>query len=46
MLNNLKAGFGLQNHLLPELKNYIKYVKVVRKQNIKDFIPELQFLDD
>jgi len=42
MLNNLKAGFGSQNHLLPELKNYVKYVKIVRKQNIKDFIPELQ----
>ena len=42
VLNNLKEGFGLQNHLLPELKNYVKYVKIVRKQNIKDFIPELQ----
>ena len=46
VLNNLKEGFGLQDHLLPELKNYVKYVKIVRKQNIKDFIPELQFLDD
>jgi hypothetical protein len=46
MLNNLKAGFGSQNHLLPELKNYMQYIKVVRKQNIKDFIPELQFLDE
>lgn len=44
-LQSFKNELGSKKYEVPNLQRYIKYINNVRKQNIKDYIPELSYLE-
>ena len=46
VLTNLHQEIGSATDLTPQLKNYVKYFKIVRNMDIANYVPELHFLND